>query len=370
MLYTLLPANDDLFVDKSLKSACAFDGPPDQTAMSFESWGQTSLQILTEQLLVLELARVSRDEIKHNSYLMTKTRLQGYIHDYFSSQALHAIDAQVMEGFVQFLTDRGLSSPTIKGYLAVCLKLLRFLHRKHILPQMPLLPPVKAQHKPRGAFTLTEYKAIVRRARELQGQHYTTWGPGKRIWIKDMYQTMPAAMNGLIRFMVYTFIRPGDLRQLKHKHVEIVRGKFTYLRLTLPEVKRHAAPMISLPPAVHLFQKIQADNARLGRGGPEDHVFFPLEEDRKLALGIAGWLFNWILYDLDLKSGPHGADRSLYSLRHTAITFRLLYGGKIDLLTLAKNARTSVEMIERFYASTLAAEANVSLLHSRRSRAL
>ncbi|MEY2660693.1 MAG: hypothetical protein RLZZ123_1865 [Pseudomonadota bacterium] len=59
--------------------------------------------------------------------------------------------------------------------------------------------------------------------------------------------------------------------------------------------------------------------------------------------------FDWILYDLDLKSGPHGAERSLYSLRHTAITFRLLYGGKIDLLTLA-------------------AEANVSLLHSRRSR--
>ena len=368
MYHPVLPANDDLFDDKSLKTTCA---PYTHTAIKgipFDSLGQQSLKSLVEQLLDLELARVHRDEIKHNSYLMTQTRLQGYIFDYFSSQALHAIDATVMEGFVHFLTAKGLSSPTIKGYLAVCLKLLRFLHRQHILPQMPLLPPVKAQYKPRGAFTLTEYKAIVHRARELQGQHYTTWGPGKRIWIKDMYQTMPPAMNWLIRFMVYTFIRPGDIRQLKHKHVEMVRGKFTYLRLTLPEIKRHAAPMISLPPAVHLFQKIQAENARLGCGGPDDHVFFPLEEDRKLALGIAGWLFNWILYDLDLKSGPHGAERSLYSLRHTAITFRLLYGGKIDLLTLAKNARTSVEMIERFYASTLAAEANVSLLHSRRSR--
>ena len=219
-----------------------------------------------------------------------------------------------------------------------------------------------------GTGSGTEYKAIVRCARELEGQHYTAWGDGKKIWIKDMYQTMPKAMNWLIRFMVYTFIRPGDMRQLKHKHVEIVRGKFTYLRLTLPEVKRHATPMISLPPAVHLYQRIKEENTRMGRGGPDDFVFFPLEEDRKLALGIAGWLFNWILNELNLKKGPHGKERSLYSLRHTAITFRLLYGGKIDLLTLARNARTSVEMIERFYASTLAAEANISLLHSRRAK--
>ena len=47
---------------------------------------------------------------------------------------------------------------------------------------------------------------------------------------------------------------------------------------------------------------------------------------------------------------------------------RLLYGQGIDLLTLAKNARTSVEMIERFYASELNAEMNVGMLQSRRQR--
>jgi hypothetical protein len=44
------------------------------------------------------------------------------------------------------------------------------------------------------------------------------------------------------------------------------------------------------------------------------------------------------------------------------MTFRLLYGGKIDLLTLARNDRISVEMIERFYASNLTAEMNIDLL--------
>jgi hypothetical protein len=36
------------------------------------------------------------------------------------------------------------------------------------------------------------------------------------------------------------------------------------------------------------------------------------------------------------------------------------------LLTLARNARTSVEMIEKFYASTLSAEMNIALLHGKR----
>jgi ribosomal protein L31E len=38
----------------------------------------------------------------------------------------------------------------------------------------------------------------------------------------------------------------------------------------------------------------------------------------------------------------------------------------MDLLTLARNARTSVDMIDRFYAKHLTAEMNVDILHSKR----
>ena len=356
MISHSVSSNDDLFLVCGVTTSLELSHEPEL------------LNDCIQKLLQQEWVRVLRDELKIDSYKIFKTRLQGLIFAYFSKIQIKGIDDDVMEGFVDYLSRQQLSGPTIKGYLALCMKLLRLMHKQHLLTQIPLIPAVKANYKPRGAFTLTEYKAITRLTRRLEGQAYDGWRKGKRIWIKDMYQVMPRQMNWLIRFMVYTFIRPGDIRQLKHKHIEVVYGKYTYLRLTLPEIKRHNAPMISLPPAVHLYQKIKAENERLACGGPDDYVFFPLEEDRKLALGIAGWLFNWVLYELDLKKGPHGAERSLYSLRHTAITFRLLYGGKIDLLTLAKNARTSVEMIERFYASTLAAEANVSLLHSRRGR--
>jgi len=38
----------------------------------------------------------------------------------------------------------------------------------------------------------------------------------------------------------------------------------------------------------------------------------------------------------------------------------------LDLLTLARNARTSVEMVEKFYSSTLAPEMNIDLLQGLR----
>jgi len=59
--------------------------------------------------------------------------------------------------------------------------------------------------------------------------------------------------------------------------------------------------------------------------------------------------------------------RTLYSLRHTSITFRLHYGQGIDMLTLARNAHTSVKMIENHYTSTLGGGMNIGLLKSKRS---
>ena len=117
---------------------------------------------------------------------------------------------------------------------------------------------------------------------------------------------------------------------------------------------------------MNVYKSLLAHQTARGYGGEDDYVFFPEESNRRLILDIVGWLFNWILHDLGIKRGPHGTDRTLYSLRHTAITFRLIYGGSIDLLTLARNARTSVEMIEKFYASTLSAEMNIALIHGKR----
>jgi hypothetical protein len=60
-------------------------------------------------------------------------------------------------------------------------------------------------------------------------------------------------------------------------------------------------------------------------------------------------LLNAILGELKLKLDRDGNMRTSYSLRHTYICFRLMEGA--DIYQIAKNCRTSVEMIEKFYAA-------------------
>lgn len=328
--------------------------------------GFVGIQEVISIILTQEKHKVSRNEVTEGTFRMTKVRLETNIAEFFAFTDLRRINTASIQQFINFLSDKELSTPTIVGYIAQLRKVLRYLVEKNIIAQMPLFPKMKITQKPRGAFTVTEYAAVLRQAKVLR-QHVYVWNkPDTRFHIKPIYRTMPMEMNWLIRFMVYTFLRPGDIRQLKNKHIEIISGKFNYLRLTPPEIKRHKAPTVSLPQAVNIYKTVLKHHTAQGFGGPEDYVFFPEEKNRLRALNTIGWLFNWIMNSLGLKAGPHGADRSFYSLRHTAITFRLIFGGNIDLLTLARNARTSVEMIEKFYASTLSAEMNIQLLHSKR----
>jgi hypothetical protein len=94
----------------------------------------------------------------------------------------------------------------------------------------------------------------------------------------------------------------------------------------------------------------------------------PQLRDRHYMLAVLSFHLNWVLGVTGLKDGAHGQPRSMYSFRHSAITFRLLYGQGIDLLTLARNARTSVDVINTYYASTVTGEQNIALLQSRRTR--
>lgn len=136
----------------------------------------------------------------------------------------------------------------------------------------------------------------------------------------------------------------------------------------MPETKKHDKPIVTLQPAVFVYERLLAKQIADGYGRPDDYLFLPDLEDRKWCLVAYGWQFMYLQSLAGIAANAaNGQTRTIYSLRHTAMTFRLLYGGKIDLLTLAKNARTSVEMIERFYASNLNAEMNIDLLQGKRT---
>jgi integrase len=328
---------------------------------------------LADKLLDLEWERVARNELSHASVGIQKNRLDAHVLPFFRYIAPSQVTHVDLEGFVSRLTQQQLSSTTISQYLVLVRKLLKLAVRQGLLKEVPEFPRVKVATQARSMLSLLEYRQLARTALKMSRAGVqapamkSTDGQRDRFWVAPRNMMLAPDMFWAMRFMVNSFVRPGDLRQLKHKHVTVVRGEKVYLRLNLPETKKHDKPMVTMQAAVSVYESALRYAKQQGFGGPDDHVFLPAEKDRTYALAVLGFWFKWVMREAGLSlTDENNRPRTLYCLRHTSIMFRLLYGQGIDMLTLARNARTSVQMIERFYASSLDGEMNIGMIQSRR----
>lgn len=336
---------------------------------SGEHVGTTTFGQVAEKLFQQEVARHQRGEFSKGSVQVMRNRLDAHILPELEAIPIKAVSYVTLQGFADRLGEHGFTTTTISQYLVIVRKILKLARHHGQLGELPEFPRIRVTATPRGGFSVAEYWQLLRKARALEGQTHPivqTLQPQEKYWIARDLLMMPPDIAWVIGFMVNTFVRPGDIKKMKHRHIEEVRGKYTYLRMNLPETKLHNKPVVSMRAAVRIFAQIRKRNAQAGYGGPDDYLFLPQLANREHALAVMNQLFHWVMAECGLSKGPLGQVRTLYSLRHTAITFRLLYGKGIDMLTLARNARTSVNMIERFYASSLSGEMNVGMLHSRR----
>lgn len=335
---------------------------------------QNNFNVLADQLLEMEWDRVMRAELSAASVGIQKNRLDAHVLPFFRYIPPTQVTHVVLDDFVSRLTKHQLSTTTISQYLVIVRKLLKLAVRKGLLKEVPEMPSVKIASQPRSMLTLEEYGRVCRTALKMSRSGVTapelksTDGKRDRFWVAPRNMLLAPDMAWVIRFMVNSFVRPGDLRELKHKHVSVVRGESVYLRLKMPKTKKHDKPMVTLRPAVQVYESARRHSQTQGFGGDEDYVFLPAEKDRNYALAVLGFWFKWVMREAGLATKDElDRNRTLYCLRHTSLMFRLLYGQGIDMLTLARNARTSVQMIERFYASSLDGEMNVKMLQSRRT---
>jgi integrase len=315
--------------------------------------------------------RVKRGEFAAANIPIFLQRMHNSILPYFGDMSMDQIGYKELSAFMEMMSNRDLTATTVHQHMVAIRKVFAHAHGNNIISNLPKFPVIKVADKPRGSFTVAEYRDLVRLARKRIGEAVPQAFSKKyrsSSEILERHGVINADLHWLIRFMVNGFMRPGDIKFLKHKHVTIVRGKHIYLRLNLPETKKHDKPIVTLQPAVFVYERLLAKQKADGYGRPDDYVFLPSLQDRKWLLVAYGWQFMYLQSLAGIAgNAANGQTRTIYSLRHTAMTFRLLYGGKIDLLTLARNARTSVEMIERFYASNLTAEMNIDLLQGKRS---
>lgn len=327
------------------------------------------------RLLDFERQRVLRGEFGEASVQIIRNRLDVHILPVLGDLPLPAVQQEQLQMLLSRLGEAGSSTTTISQYMVIVRKVLKLALSRKWISEIPEIPRVRIHSKPRSTFSVAQYRQILRGAKQLvktqspapcvkQGD-----GRRERFWVTAKYRVMRPDMYWLVGFMANSFIRPSDIRTLKHKHVEVVRGERVYLKLNLPTTKKHDKPIVTLRPAVRIYEAMLAQAQAQGRGSADDYLFLPDEPNRAHALAILNFWFKWLLRDVGISLTDNlDQSRTLYCLRHTAITFRLLYGQGIDMLTLARNARTSVDMIENFYASTLAGEMNVGMLQSRRAQ--
>ncbi|WP_429206514.1 hypothetical protein [Massilia sp. UYP11] len=322
----------------------------------------TRFDICSNKMLEAQKSRVERGELSkmahdNDIYILNKRILPE-----FGAMELASISYATLQDFVGKI-GADLAPSSIQRHLGIVYKVMEYALHRQLLLALPNFPTIKKKDEPRGWFPDAQYRALIARATELVGTsakvQTTEAGPPRTL-------KFTADLPKMIQFMVNSFIRPTDLKNMQHIHVEIVRSEQVYLRLTLPKSKSKDAPIVTMAEAVTVYEQLKSTYAEESLAEPDDYVFMPQYRNRDTALRELQHQFNYLLDDLGFKTGPQGEARTIYSLRHTSIMYRLLDGDKIDLLTLARNARTSVEMIERFYASKLTGEQNIDMIQSDR----
>jgi len=340
---------------------------------------------VAELLLEYESAKVERKQLAARSLENIELRLGKHVLPYFGHMDIISINYKVLDEFLQMLSklEPKLSISSLGIYMGLVRKVLQHAARYDYIKYIPEFPKVGVEDKPRGWFNVAEYKIITRESKKLAGKRME-WRfngieektkyyclVGEKLSSNDRLikrYTITKDLADLVVFMVNSYIRPTDVRHMKHKHVEVIKREWTYLRLTLPPSKGHSFPITTMPWAVKVYERIcRRQEQEFGRPvGPEDYVFMPHSLTRDSAMKALANQFDIVLALTNLKISNVGEPRTLYSLRHSSIMFRLMFGRAVDTLTLARNARTSPEMIDRFYAAPLQGEMNVGELQSKR----
>jgi integrase len=229
-----------------------------------------------------------------------------------------------------------------------------------------LSPPYNTQGKivHRPWFSPAEYKQLYEATRE-----YARTSKGKR------HAWNAAQVHDYVLFMANTGLRPDEAKNLQHRDVAIEEDEATGERILEIEVrgKRGVGYCKSMPSAVRPYERLLARPKPITRRErrvakhqdielkpqspqPTDHVF----------PGNHIKLFNGVLARAKLKLDRDNNRRTAYSLRHTYICMRLMEGA--DIYQIAKNCRTSVEMIEKFYAAHIKNTLDAAAINIRRPK--
>jgi len=248
---------------------------------------------------------------------------------------------------------------TIHDEIVTLRQVLKTAIRHAWLAALPdLSPPYKTQGKivHRPWFSPAEYKQLYQSTRE-----HAKGAPKRFRWNAEQ-------IHDYVLFMANTGLRPDEAKNLQHRDVEIVIDGATGEKILEIEVrgKRGVGYCKSTPGAVRPYERLLNRAKPVAKDGAETtESAYPQPIDSVFP-GSHIKLFNGILDRAGLKFDRDNNARTAYSLRHSYICMRLMEGA--DIYQIAKNCRTSVEMIEKFYAAHIKNTLDAAAINVRRPK--
>lgn len=265
---------------------------------------------------------------------------------------------------------------TIHDEIVTLRQVLKTAIRHGWLAHLPdLSPPYKTQGKVvhRAWFSPAEYKQLYEATRAYANKPF-----------HDHYKWNAEQVHDFVLLMANTGLRPDEAKNLQHRDVAIVKDEATGERILEIEVrgKRGVGYCKSMPSAVRPYERLlkrpkpgaiesRRQRQRRRREGGEEPAPLPIqkrlpEPTDHVFPGNHIKLFNGVLTRTKLKFDRDNNRRTAYSLRHTYICMRLMEGA--DIYQIAKNCRTSVERIEKFYAAHIKNTLDAAAINVRRPK--
>ncbi len=255
------------------------------------------------------------------------------------------------EAMDKIQTDRpDLSTSTRNILTATFRNVLKVARDDGVIDAVPATPRARQKDAPRSYFPFHPlvakaddvYKSVIEKTKELGKKQHKVRG----IPITD-------ELYDLVLFLTHSFVRPtvSEVYALRHSDITVANDPRRLL-ITVRAGKTGYRVANSMPGAVSVYERILR---RYPDAKPSDYIFYPHYEKRETAARNVQKQFRAVLDEAGIKDDPSaGTKYTIYSLRHTAICMRLVLShGEVNIYNLAKNAGTSVEQIERFYARQL-----------------
>ena len=257
--------------------------------------------------------------------------------------------------FQEYMANLTMKRPDIKAstkntLMAAFRNVLKVARDEGIIDVVPQTPRAKQRDNPRPFFRFhplvnkedDAYKKLLAEAKRMAQEEVVVRGVKVT---DDLYD--------LIMFLTHSFVRPitTELYAIKHSDV-VVASDPKRLVVTVRDGKTGFRSANTMPAAVAVYERLRKRHAP---SSSEDYVLFPQYENRTTASKVVQRQFRELMKRAGVEvDGATGKPHTLYSLRHTAICMRIILShGKVNIFNLAKNAGTSVDQIERFYARFL-----------------